>query len=302
MAKHGATGGASGQRQSASGGPDSGPPAQSRTPLATIHASHLRPTDSSNEFVSPAAVREAITETSLFVPTELYFITDVDGSGRAQLCAWLRDQLHTRAPDDTSTDCAVIHIVAADGDIKTFLNALAEPLNIQLDITAVEGVTPENLVKTVLWRLQDRDHVAGFSQAEREQLAAHHSGIDLFDVLTDHITRSVAGDTQLGAIPDLLPEETYRRLLALVLEVAPTERKRAQLVSAIHDGLRYALGIESVHDLLDEVCRRYRAKGVRPVVICADFSTVSPLLRRKLLWYWAKSKGEFDVVLGGSAA
>ena len=73
-------------------------------------------------------------------------------------------------------------------------------------------------------------------------------------------------------------------------------------MSAIHDGFRYALGIESVYDLLDEVCRRYRAKEVRSVVICADFSTVSPLLRWKLLWYRAKSKGEFDVVLGGPAA
>jgi hypothetical protein len=270
-------------------------------PLATIYASYLHPANVTRDFVSSETVVEAIAEASLFADTNLYLITGVNGSGRAQLNAWLRNQFRTNTVSSDTADRAVTATSTDDGTLSSFFETLAAPLQIQPNITPSSEVTPENLAETALWRLQDRDRVKGLSQTEREQLTSRHSGIDLFEVMTEHISRSVAGETQLGAIPDLLPEETYRQLIEELSRPVPNEQHQSQMVTALHDGLRYALGVKNVHELLNEICRGYLNNGVRPMLFCEEFSTVSPLLRRELLRYFIDSQGQFDIILGTSA-
>ena len=124
-------------------------------PLASIYASYLHPANVTREFVSSETVIEAVAEASLFADTNLYLITGVDGSGRAQLNAWLRNQFQTNTVSGDTADRVVTAISTDDGTLSSFFETLVAPLQIQPNITLSGGVTPEDLAETALWRLQD---------------------------------------------------------------------------------------------------------------------------------------------------
>jgi hypothetical protein len=270
-----------------------------------IYADNLTPLGVSGEFVTQEDVLNAITASNLEDPNRIFILRGEPGSGKSQLCEWIKYQINGYGEDDEGIeDRVALHVSRSQTRMDQILDILTEPLDVDTDVRNIDDLNPDDAAAAIVEYLRGIWSTEHLSDEEiRELTETRGDESDLREIFAKNIQEYQEALESRDGNPDfnLLTRKDYRDLrLQLSFGNKLTENKDvlySVLKNEAHEYLSRNL-VGDFKELLQEYSQRYLEQGIRPTLICEDLTTFSVLKEQLLDHIFELSSSSFDIVLG----
>jgi len=270
-----------------------------------IYAENLTPLGVSGEFVTQENVLNAITASSLDDPNRIFILRGEPGSGKSQLCEWIKYQINGYRKDDKGIENRVaLHVSRSQTRMDQILDILTEPLDVDTDVRNINDLNPDDAAAAIVEYLRGIWSTEHLSDEEIRELTDARGGKgDLREIFAKNIREYQEALDSRDENPDfnLLTRRDYRNLrLQLSFGNKLTENKDvlySVLKNEAHEYLSRNL-VGDFKELLQEYSQRYQNQGIRPTLICEDLTTFSVLKEQLLDHIFELGSSSFDIVLG----
>jgi hypothetical protein len=270
-----------------------------------IYADTLTPLGVSGQFVTQDDLLDAITRSNLDDANRIFILRGEPGSGKSQLCEWLKYQLNGFGEADDGYDGYVaLHVSRSQTRIDQITEVLTDPLDVDPDVGNVEDLTPEAAASAIVEYLRGIWSTDHFTHEELEELTAKRGdGSDLRELFAANIRAYQGAIASRDESPDfnLLTRADFRDLrLRMSFSDKLTENKDLLfpvLKNEAHEYLSRNL-VGDFQEQLRDYSELYQRRGLRPVLICEDLTTFSVLKEQLLDHIFELSSSCYDIVLG----
>jgi hypothetical protein len=270
-----------------------------------IQADFLTPLGISDEFVTQEDVLNAITASHLEDPNRIFILRGEPGSGKSQLCEWVKYQINgCGESDEGMEDRVALHVSRSQTQMDQILDVLTEPLDVDPDVRNIEGSEPYDLANPIVGLLRGYWSTELLSDEELEELTAERDdGTDLRDIFAENISDYQEALSSRDENPEfnLITRSDYREL-HLSLSSGKKLRDNKEIIfpalkKQAHEYLSKNL-VGDFKEQLQEYSELYQDKDVRPTLICEDLTTFSVLKEQLLDHIFELSSSSYDIVLG----
>jgi hypothetical protein len=270
-----------------------------------IYADTLTPLGVSGGFVTQDDLLNAITASELADPNRIFILRGEPGSGKSQLCEWIKYQLNGYGDgDDGTEDYVALHVSRSQTRMDQIVDVLTDPLDVDPDVGNIEDLDPDDAAVAIVEYMRGIWSTNHFSEPEvRELTATRENSSDLRKVFAKNIQSYQEALASRDETPDfnLLTRSDYRDL-RLQLSFGTKLREEMDVLYPVlrneaHEYLSRNL-VGDFKEQLQEYSERYQEQGLRPVLICEDLTTFSVLKEQLLDHIFELASSSYDIVLG----
>jgi hypothetical protein len=270
-----------------------------------IWADNLTPLGVSGDFVTQGDVLEAITKSNLDDANRIFILRGEPGSGKSQLCEWLKYQFNGYGDgDDGIDDYQALHVSRSQTRMDQIIDVLTEPLGLDEDVRNIDDLDPVDAAGAIVEYMRGIWSTEHLTTHELRELTEARDGKgDLRGIFAKNIREYQDALDSRDENPDfnLLTRADYRDLRLAVSFGDKLNEKGDLFYSVLKNEAHEYLSRNLVGDFkeqLKEYSDRYKEGGVRPVLICEDLTTFSVLKEQLLDHIFELSSSNFDIVLG----
>lgn len=270
-----------------------------------IYADSLTPLGISGDFVTQEDILQAITASNLNDANRIFILRGEPGSGKSQLCEWLKYQVNGYGDgDDGIEDYKALHVSRSQTRIDQIVNVLTEPLGLKEDVRNIDELDPADAAGAIVEYMRGIWSTEHLTTEELRELTEQRGGKgDLREIFAKNIREYQEALESRDENPDfnLLTRSDYRDLRLVVSFDDKLNEKRDLFYSVLKNEAHEYLSRNLVGDFkeqLQEYSKLYQERGIRPVLICEDLTTFSVLKEQLLDHIFELSSSNFDIVLG----
>lgn len=270
-----------------------------------IYADTLTPLGISGDFVTQQDVLDAITKSQLTDANRIFILRGEPGSGKSQLCEWLKYQVNGYGDaDDGVEDYQALHVSRSQTRMDQIIDVLIEPLGLEEDVRNIDDLDPDDAAGAIVEYMRGIWSTEHLTTDELRELTEQRGGKSgLRQIFAKNIREYQEALDSRDENPDfnLLTRTDYRNLRLSVSFGDKLNEKRDLFYSILKNEAHEYLSRNLVGDFkeqLKEYSDRYQERGIRPVLICEDLTTFSVLKEQLLDHIFELSSSNFDIVLG----